>query len=204
MSQKLTTRDLIGTLIDLEEDMLYEESEEQQTMIQEGITKVKKEISRKVEGIDYFALEMSRQSSLIDAEIKTMTDEVKRLRMKKNAIKRTEDYFNKVLLPMIIETAGNEGVFKTDTAKYKLYETWGPIEVDDEEMVPDEYKRAKIMINLKLLRSNTIIPSGFWLQVLWLFGIGIKNGNDNHGSFVMLSLAIWRLQTHFTISLDTK
>jgi len=156
MSQKLTTRDLIGTLIDLEEDMLYEESEEQQTMIQEGITKVKKEISRKVEGIDYFALEMSRQSSLIDAEIKTMNDEVKRLRNKKAAIKKTEDYFNKTLLPMIIETAGNDGVFKTNTAKYKLYETWGPLEVNDEDSIPDDYKRVKIEVDKKGARKAVI------------------------------------------------
>ena len=39
-----------------------------------------------------------------------------------NILKKTEDYFNKELIPLIIETAGNDGVFKTDTAKYKLYE----------------------------------------------------------------------------------
>ena len=77
MSQKLTTRDLLGTLIDLEEEAQYVESDEQDQIIQAEIVKIKKEISRKVEGIDYFALEMNRQSGLIDAEIKTMNDEVK-------------------------------------------------------------------------------------------------------------------------------
>lgn len=156
MSQKLTTRDLLGTLIDLEEEAQYVNSEEEDVIIQEEILKVKKEISRKVEGIDYFAVEMSRQSSLIDAEIKTMSDEVKRLRTKKAAIKRTEDYFNQVLLPMIIETAGNDGVFKTDTARYKLYETWGALEVDDEDRVPDEYKRAKIEVDKRGARKAVI------------------------------------------------
>ena len=156
MSQKLTTRDLLGTLIDLEEEAQYVESDEQDQIIQAEIVKIKKEISRKVEGIDYFAVEMNRQSGLIDAEIKTMNDEVKRLRTKKNAIKRTEEYFNKVLLPMIIETAGNDGVFKTDTARYKLYEQWGPIEVTDEDIVPDEYKRAKIEVDKRGARKAVI------------------------------------------------
>ena len=156
MSQKLTTRDLLGTLIDLEEEAQYVESDEQDQIIQAEIVKIKKEISRKVEGIDYFAVEMNRQSGLIDAEIKTMNDEVKRLRTKKNEIKRTEEYFNKVLLPMIIETAGNDGVFKTDTARYKLYEQWGPIEVTDEDRVPDEYKRAKIEVDKRGARKAVI------------------------------------------------
>ena len=153
---KLTSRDLIGIIIDLEEDILLEQDEDAKVILENKLVEVKKEISRKVEGIDYVAIEMSRQSSLIDAEIKTMNDEVKRLRNKKAAIKKTEDYFNKTLLPMIIETAGNDGVFKTNTAKYKLYETWGPLEVNDEDSIPDDYKRVKIEVDKKGARKAVI------------------------------------------------
>ena len=153
---KLTSRDLIGIIIDLEEDILLEQDEDTKVILENKLVEVKKEISKKVEGIDYVAIEMSRQSSLIDAEIKTMNDEVKRLRNKKAAIKKTEDYFNKTLLPMIIETAGNDGIFKTNTAKYKLYETWGPLEVNDEDVKPDEYKRVKIEVDKKGARKAVI------------------------------------------------
>jgi len=153
---KLTSRDLIGIIIDLEEDILLEQDEDAKVILENKLVEVKKEISKKVEGIDYVAIEMSRQSSLIDAEIKTMSDEVKRLRNKKAAIKKTEDYFNKTLLPMIIETAGNDGVFKTNTAKYKLYETWGPLEVNDEDVIPDEYKRVKMEVDKKGARKAVI------------------------------------------------
>ena len=153
---KLTSRDLIGIIIDLEEDILLEQDEDTKVILENKLVEVKKEISKKVEGIDYVAIEMSRQSSLIDAEIKTMNDEVKRLRNKKAAIKKTEDYFNKTLLPMIIETAGNDGIFKTNTAKYKLYETWGPLEVNDEDVIPDEYKRVKIEVDKKGARKAVI------------------------------------------------
>ena len=163
MSQKLTTRDLIGMLIDLEQDMTYLENNIQDTEneiaiadVEQKIAAVKTQIANKTSGIDYFIVEMNRQTGLIDSEIETLTAEVKRLRSKKKSIKKTEDYFNKELIPMIIETAGNDGVFKTDTAKYKLYETWGPIEVIDEEAVPNEYKRAKIEVDKKGARKAVI------------------------------------------------
>ena len=99
---------------------------------------------------------MNRQSSVIDSEISVMNDEIKRLRAKKNAIKRSNDYLNKTIIPMIIETAGNDGVFKTDTTRYSMYETWGPLEVTDEGMIPDEYKRAKIEVDKKGARKAVI------------------------------------------------
>ena len=60
------------------------------------------------------------------------------------------------------------------------------------------------MINLKLIGSANKIPKGFWLTLLWIFGVGIKNDTDTNGSYVMLSVGIWRFTTHLTISFDTK
>lgn len=61
------------------------------------------------------------------------------------------------------------------------------------------------MLHLKVLRSDSIIPfSGFWLGFLWIFGFGIKNETDKQGSYIMISAAIWRLETHFTLSLSSK
>tara|TARA_Y100000766_G_scaffold237479_1_gene213634 strand:+ start:344 stop:898 length:555 start_codon:yes stop_codon:yes gene_type:complete len=161
MSNKPTTRDLIGALIDLQidrenQELLEPDNTEALTTIDNSISQLKKEISNKASSIDYFMVEMNKNTNLIDAEIKTHMDEVKRLRNRKNAIKRTEDYLNKELLPMIINTAGNDGVFKTDTTKYKMYQTWGPVEVTDEESVPDNYKRYKVEIDKKKARQDII------------------------------------------------
>jgi hypothetical protein len=156
MSNKPTSRDLLGTLIDLEQDLELSTETEDSIDIQSKITEVKRMISRKVESIDYFSVEMERRTGLIDAELDTYRKEIKRLMSQKNAIKRTEDYMNKVMLPMIIETAGNDGVLKTDTARYKLYETYGPLEVDDEDEVPNEYRRVKIEIDKRAARPAVI------------------------------------------------
>ena len=102
-----------------------------------AIQEVKNQISRKTSGIDYMIVEMNKQTNLLDAEIATLMDEVKRLRGRKKSIKSSEDFFNKELLPMIIETAGNDGVFQTDTTRYKMYETWGQLEIIDEEAISD-------------------------------------------------------------------
>ena len=59
------------------------------------------------------------------------------------------------------------------------------------------------MLSFKLIHSDNI-PKGFWLTFLWIFAIGLKNETDNHGAFIMFTLAIWRLQAHFTLALDNK
>lgn len=161
MSNKPTTRDLIGTLIDLQVDrdnqeLIEPDNEGALALIDDAIDEVKKEIANKTSGIDHFIVTMNKNTNLIDAEIKTHMDEVKRLRCRKNAIKRTEDYFNKELLPMIIDTCGNDGVFQTDTTRYKMFETWGPIEIIDEESINDNYKRFKVEIDKKKARKDAI------------------------------------------------
>lgn len=161
MSNKPTTRDLIGTLIDLQidrdnQELIAPEDTGALALIDDAIDEVKKEIANKTSGIDYMIVEMNKSKDLIDAEIKTYMDEVKRLRARKNSIKKSEDFFNKELLPMIITTVGNDGVFKTDTTRYKLYETWGPIEVTDEDAINDNYKRYKVEIDKKAARKAAI------------------------------------------------
>ena len=164
MTNKLTTRDLIGDLISLEIDKeLLEVSETEPGQYEQELAEIvqsmddtKQLIAKKTSGIDHFIVEMNKQGNLIDAEIQSFMDEVKRLRARKKAIKRTEDYFNKELLPMIIETAGNDGIFETATTRYKLYETWGPIEVTDEDAIPDQYKRYKVEVDKKGARKDII------------------------------------------------
>lgn len=172
MATKLTTRELIGNLIDLQIELdnlnfrmnsvsecTLEESNEwdvEKEKLDTAIAETKKSIANKTSGIDHFIVEMNRNKDLIDAEIQSYMDEVKRLRNRKAAIKRTEDYFNKELLPMIIETAGNDGVFKTDTTKYTMYETWGPLQVIDEEAINDNFKRYKVEIDKKGARKAAI------------------------------------------------
>ena len=161
MATKLTTRDLIGALIDLQierdnQELFDPENTDELKKLDGQITEVKSMISNKASGIDFMIVEMNKHTNLIDAEISTLMDEVKRLRNRKKSIQRTEDYFNKDLLPMIIETAGNDGVFKTDTSKYTMYETWGPLQVIDEEAINDNFKRYKVEIDKKGARKAAI------------------------------------------------
>ena len=161
MANKLTTRDLIGSLIDLQIDRDMQELTEPDNpgplaLIDDAIGEVKNQIARKTSGIDFMIVEMNKNKALIDAEIQTHMDEVKRLRNRKKSIDKTEEYFNKELLPMIIETAGNDGVFNTDTTRYKMFETWGPLQITDEEVIPDNYKRYKVEIDKKKARKEVI------------------------------------------------
>ena len=57
---------------------------------------------------------------------------------------------------MIVDTCGNDGVFETDTTRYKAYLTYGPIEITDEELIDDDYKRYKIEVDKKKARAKAI------------------------------------------------
>lgn len=159
MSGKMTSRDLISELVGYEIELSVLDpitDELELNEISGKIAMIKGAIAKKTEGIDYFIVQMNRQVGLIDAEIKALTDEVARLRNRKRAVNRTEDYFKKDLLPMIIETAGNDGVFETKTARYKMFETYGPVVVMDEDQIPDKYKRYKIEVDKKGARKDLI------------------------------------------------
>ena len=174
MATKLTSRDLVGSLIELqlEKDDLDlkrnsiecsieqdNEWEEEEKRIEKGIAEIKSELTTKVSGLDHMIVEMNKKKGNIDSEIKALTDEIKRLRNRKNAISRTEDYFNKELIPLIVETCGNDGILITDTARYKVYETWGPIVITDEESISDNYKRYKVEIDKKKARRDFLEAS---------------------------------------------
>ena len=107
---------------------------------------VEKQIKLKADNIDRFVMELNRRDSLIDAEVETLKDEIERLRNRKNALHQTKTYMNSVLIPFIVEELGDEdGVFETDIARYKLYETFGQLVVLDPEKVPDDFIKTEII-----------------------------------------------------------
>jgi hypothetical protein len=135
-----------------EEDQL----EPQKNAIMQSIEQKKVEITQKVQSIDHFMMSLNKKEALNKAAIGTYTDEVKRLRLHQKRIQKVKDWINKYVIPLVIETAGDGKKFETPTSKYTMFETWGPIEVTDEDAVPDKYKRAKIEIDKKGARSDII------------------------------------------------
>ena len=78
MSQKPTTRDLIGELIDLEEQLEYVSmttgNEKETAALVQTIELKKTEITRKVQGIDHFVLSLTKKEALNKAEIDTLSN----------------------------------------------------------------------------------------------------------------------------------
>ena len=87
MSNKITTRDMIGALIDLENDLEYLELQfdpdnpsssavgDEIKITENKIAKLKSDIAQKTSNIDHFIMEMNKQGGLIDAEIKRLEQE---------------------------------------------------------------------------------------------------------------------------------
>jgi hypothetical protein len=80
----------------------------------------------------------------MDASIEALKEEEDRLKTRRRALSRTKDWFNQKLLPFVIEKLGDEdGIWETDIARYKLYETYGEVKVD-QSLVDDKYKKVEV------------------------------------------------------------
>ena len=153
-----TTKELIGLAIDTELEVMLEVDEEKKSELEISLKVIHQQLRSKVDKIDHFLVEVSRKESLIETEIEVYKDEIERLKNRKHAAVRTKEFFNQVLLPMVIEEVGNEqGVWQTDTSRYKLYETYGPVLINAEEL-DSKYKTVEIVekIDKKAARADAM------------------------------------------------
>jgi tRNA G37 N-methylase Trm5 len=152
---KKTTRELIGDFIDLDMQLQYAQ-EDEALVLTSALEVTKKDIGRKLDNIDHFMVDIDRKQHLIDAEIEALKKEQQRLSVRRKATESLKKYFNETLIPMVVQEVGNDGVYETDTARYKLYETYGPVAIVNEDNIPDEYKKVKeqTVIDKKQLRKD--------------------------------------------------
>ena len=171
---KETTRGLIGEHIEISLEMELAGDDEIGGLLEER-NKVEKLIKNKADNIDRFVMSLNRRDSLIDAEVETLKDEIQRLRNRKNALNQTKHYLNNVLIPFIVTELGNEnGVYETDTARYKLYETFGELVVLDSSRVPDDFIKTEIIQKvdkakarkacMSLYKDNKEMPDGLEIK----------------------------------------
>jgi hypothetical protein len=171
---KMTSSELIGEHIDLinekmmlENELLHkdqlsssdlEETESEYKHIVNELTILQQTLKKKMDNIDKFMVNLNKRKHLIVGEIEAQTFEMARLKKRKNAISSTLQYFNEHLLPSIIHEIGDKnGVFETNTARYKLYNSYGPVKID-EQLLGNDYKQVKMIdsINKAKARKDAI------------------------------------------------
>jgi hypothetical protein len=142
---KQTARELIGEHMDLMLRMDLESEEKLPKLIEERAL-IQSKMKDKANSIDYFNVNIKEREYLLDAEIESYKEEIDRLRRRRQSLTSTSDYLNKVLLPMIIDEIGDEnGVLETDTARYKLYETYGSVIVTEQSELSDDFIKTEIV-----------------------------------------------------------
>ena len=156
-----STTQLIGELIDVEQELSIVDNEERQEELQQEQTKLQTQVKQKVQNIDHFMVELNKREHLVDAEIEALKDEIARLKSRRKGLENTRDFFNKKLLPAVIQEVGSEeGVYETATARYKLYETFGPVDVDP-HVISDEFKKVEILEKLDKVKARKAAISAF-------------------------------------------
>ena len=161
-----TTKEIVGELIDVNQQMELLEKRadiamEEHKLLEEKRMTLHKHVRTKIQNVDYFMMELNKKEHLIDAEVEALKDEIDRLRSRRKGLERTKDFFNKNLLPAVIMEIGNDdGVYETDTARYKLYETFGPVDVDP-HVISDDFKKVEIVEKLDKVKARKAAISAF-------------------------------------------
>ena len=176
IKKRQTAKEIVGEYMDVIMDLAITDHNEPEN--QEVILKLEKQrdtlqvkMKDKVQSIDFFSQNIKERDYLLSAEIEAHKDEVERLRNRQRALTATSDYLNKVLLPLIIEEIGDEnGVLETNTARYKLYETYGSVIITDQSALADAFIKTEIVqkvdkaklrkVCMRTAREGGIFPSG--------------------------------------------
>ena len=155
---KVTTRDLISDLIEIESQLEYEHDDAERHGLQQALVKAKQSIEKKMENLDVFDLELSRKDNMLEAELKTYQKEIDSIKKKQAKIAQIKKFFDTVLIPMVIKEAGNDGKFETNKKRYTLYKTYGKLEIDNKFPMPNKYKKMKMeqYIDKKEARKDAI------------------------------------------------
>ena len=134
-----TTQEIVKQLLELEESL---DTDEGSQYVRETKNTLQLEIQQKIESIDEFLIEVRKREFVMDASIEALKEEEDRLKTRRRALSRTKDWFNHKLLPFVIEKLGDEdGIWETDIARYKLYETYGEVKVDPSLV---KYKKVEV------------------------------------------------------------
>jgi|TARA_R110000744_G_scaffold44882_2_gene99991 hypothetical protein len=161
-----TTRELVGALINVNQELEYLEQKSELDMdahkeLEETRMEIHRQVSTKLENVDQFMVELDKRSYVVDAEIEHLKEEIDRLKSRRKGLERTVDYFNKQLLPTLIMEVGNDdGVYETDTARYKLYETFGGVTIDP-HTVSDDFKKVEIVEKFDKSKARKAAISAF-------------------------------------------
>ena len=125
--------------------------------------------------MDWFVTELERKKGAVAGEKEALMKEINRMRRREKAIANVKKYVNNTLLPMVVKTMGNDGLMETETARYKLYDSYSPVEVDmqlcDDAFIkteivqkPDKIKaRAEA---IKALKEGYEIPDGISITAI--------------------------------------
>ena len=125
---------------EIEFDLAHEELDDYDRVILETeLNDLHLEMEQKVDNIDDFMLDLDKQQALIQAELDVINKEAERLRRKRTSIEKTQSYFDKNLLPRIIERFGNGHEYKTDTRTYRFATKHSKLIVDDPALIAEEY-----------------------------------------------------------------
>jgi len=127
----MTTFELLEDLWMVNEYLLTEQSEEVYASLEAAKARLQANLLDKADNIDLFIVEVDKKVASTEGEIKVLQAEVQRLKNRCTALTNSKKFVTQEALPLIIKAQGVDGKLETTRAKYKLYETYGAVVIDE-------------------------------------------------------------------------
>ncbi|MAI88187.1 MAG: hypothetical protein CMF98_03690 [Candidatus Marinimicrobia bacterium] len=154
-----STVELIQALIETHEQLSLDDCpDEYKNVLIEQEKLITNEIMNKSDSIHWFLTQIDIEENKLNSTIEIHQRELEKLKKKRLTIDRSKDKMKELIMTVVDKIGVNQEngnkILKTDNKKYTIYETDGPLELIDENKIPDRYFKTERKLNRSLLRND--------------------------------------------------
>ena len=154
-----STVELIQALIETHEQLSLDDCPDDfKNVLIEPEKLITNEIMKKSDSIHWFLTQIDIEESKLNSTIEVHERELEKLKKKRLSVDKSKDKMKELIMSAVNKIGVNEDngnkVLTTDSNKYTIYETDGPLEILDENKIPDYYFKIEKKLNKSLLRND--------------------------------------------------
>ena len=154
-----TTVELIQALIETHEQLTLDDCPvEFKNILIKQEKLITNEIMEKSDSIHWFLTQIDIEEGKLNGAIEIHQQELEKLKIKRSSVDKSKEKI-KELIMNAVESIGDKQengnkVLKSNTNKYTIYETDGPLEILDDSKIPDRYFKIEKKLNKTSLRND--------------------------------------------------
>ena len=154
-----TTVELIQALIETHEQLALDDCpDEFKNVLVKQEKLINNEIMEKSDSIHWFLTQIDIEEGKLNGAIEIHQLELEKLKKKRTSVDKSKDKMKELIMNAVNSIGENlengNKVLKSNTNKYTIYETDGPLEILDDTKIPDRYFKIEKKLNKTSLRND--------------------------------------------------